>query len=62
MTDLLRGRSIADAEKLMGGFLHLVKGEDAAGLPADDREQLEVMAGFPLFRCGSSARLWHGMP
>jgi nitrogen fixation protein NifU and related proteins len=63
MTDLLRGRSIAEAEKLMGGFLHLVKGEDAAGLPADDREQLEVMAGVSAFpmrvKCATLA--WHAM-
>ena len=63
MTDLLKGRSIADAEKLMGGFLHLVKGEDAAGLPADDREQLEVMAGVSAFpmrvKCATLA--WHAM-
>ena len=63
MTDLLKGRSIADAEKLMGGFLHLVKGEDAAGLPPDDREQLEVMAGVSAFpmrvKCATLA--WHAM-
>ena len=63
MTDLLKGRSIAEAEKLMGGFLHLVKGEDAAGLPADDREQLEVMAGVSAFpmrvKCATLA--WHAM-
>ena len=28
MTDLVKGRTVAEAEKLMGGFLHLVKGED----------------------------------
>ena len=63
MTDLLRDRSIADAEKLMGGFLNLVKGEDAAGLGADDREQLEVMAGVSAFpmrvKCATLA--WHAM-
>jgi nitrogen fixation NifU-like protein len=63
MTDLLKGRSIADAETLMGGFLHLVKGEDAAGLGADDREQLEVMAGVSAFpmrvKCATLA--WHAM-
>ena len=63
MTELLKGRSIAEAEKLMGGFLHLVKGEDAAGLPADDREQLEVMAGVSAFpmrvKCATLA--WHAM-
>ena len=29
MTEMLAGRTVAEAEKLMGGFLHLVKGEDA---------------------------------
>ncbi len=33
----------------MGGFLHLVKGEDAGELDADDRERLEVMAGVSAF-------------
>src|SRR5205807_531384 len=28
MTEMLKGRSVSDAEQLMGGFLHLVKGED----------------------------------
>ncbi len=32
MVDMLKGRSQAEAEKLMQGFLHLVKGEDASGL------------------------------
>jgi nitrogen fixation NifU-like protein len=63
MTDLLKGRSIAEAEKLMGGFLHMVKGEDAPSLPADDREQLEVMAGVSAFpmrvKCATLA--WHAM-
>ena len=63
MTDLLKGRSIAEADKLMGGFLHMVKGEDAAELPADDREQLEVMAGVSAFpmrvKCATLA--WHAM-
>ena len=63
MTELLKGRSIADAETLMGGFLHLVKGEDATDLGADDREQLEVMAGVSAFpmrvKCATLA--WHAM-
>jgi nitrogen fixation NifU-like protein len=63
MTDLLKGRSIAEAEKLLGGFLQLVKGEDAAGLSVDDREQLEVMAGVSAFpmrvKCATLA--WHAM-
>ncbi len=61
MTDLLLGRSKEDAEKLMQGFLHLVKGEDAAGLSADDREILDVMSGlseFPMrVKCATLA--WH---
>ena len=63
MTDMLKGRSIAEAEELMGGFLHLVKGEDACELAADDKEQLEVMAGVSAFpmrvKCATLA--WHAM-
>ena len=44
MTELLRGRSIVEAEQLMGGFLHLVKGEDTAGLNEEDRDRLEGRA------------------
>jgi len=61
MTDMLKGRTAADAEKLMEGFLHLVKGEDASGLSDDDRETLEVMGGiseFPMrVKCATLA--WH---
>ena len=61
MTDMLTGRTLNEAEKLMGGFLHLVKGQDAAQLAADDREQLDVMAGiseFPMrVKCATLA--WH---
>ena len=63
MTDMLKGRSQAEAEKLMTGFLHLVKGEDASDLPEDDRERLEVMGGiseFPMrVKCATLA--WHTM-
>jgi nitrogen fixation NifU-like protein len=63
MTDMLTGRSLAEAEDLMGGFLHLVKGEDASDLGADDRERLEVMAGVSAFpmrvKCATLA--WHTM-
>jgi nitrogen fixation protein NifU and related proteins len=63
MTDLLKGRSIADAERLMGGFLNLVKGEDAVGLAEGDKETLEVMAGVSAFpmrvKCATLA--WHAM-
>jgi nitrogen fixation NifU-like protein len=47
----------------MGGFLHLVKGENANGLAGDDRERLDVMAGvssFPMrVKCATLA--WHTM-
>ena len=61
MTDMMKGRTQADADKLMQGFLHLVKGEDAAGLSEDDRETLDVMGGiseFPMrVKCATLA--WH---
>ncbi len=63
MTDMLIGRSEADAEALMGGFLQLVKGDDVNTLGADDRERLEVMAGVSAFpmrvKCATLA--WHTM-
>jgi nitrogen fixation NifU-like protein len=63
MSELLKGRSEAEAEKLMGGFLHLVKGEDASSLAPNDREHLEVMAGISAFpmrvKCATLA--WHTM-
>ena len=63
MSEMLKGRDVAEAEKLMGGFLHLVKGEVADGLEGDDRETLEVMAGVSAFpmrvKCATLA--WHAM-
>jgi nitrogen fixation NifU-like protein len=63
MTEMLVGRTIAEAEKLMRGFLHLVKGEDAGDLADDDRERLDVMAGVSAFpmrvKCATLA--WHTM-
>ena len=63
MTDMLSGRSVEEAEQLMGGFLHLVKGEGTNGLSPDDRERLEVMAGVSAFpmrvKCATLA--WHTM-
>lgn len=63
MTDMIVGRTVAEAEKLMGGFLHLVKGEDAGELAEDDRERLDVMAGVSAFpmrvKCATLA--WHTM-
>lgn len=61
MTDMLKGRDRDDAEKLMQGFLHLVKGEEAGELSEDDREHLEVMGGLSQFpmrvKCATLA--WH---
>ena len=61
MTEMLKGRTQAEAEKLMEGFLHLVKGEQATGLSEDDREALDVMSGlseFPMrVKCATLA--WH---
>ena len=63
MTDMIVGRRIAEVEKLMGGFLELVKGEAVAGLNEDDREKLDVMAGVSAFpmrvKCATLA--WHTM-
>ncbi|HEY8698897.1 MAG TPA: SUF system NifU family Fe-S cluster assembly protein [Rhizomicrobium sp.] len=63
MTDMLIGRTVDEAEKLMGGFLRLVKGEESDNLPPEDRERLEVMAGVSAFpmrvKCATLA--WHTM-
>ena len=63
MTDMLIGRSVAEAEALMESFVHLVKGEDASGLAEDDLERLSVMAGVSAFpmrvKCATLA--WHTM-
>lgn len=63
MTELLQGRSVGEAERMMGGFLHLVKGEDGPGLDSEDKERLEVMAGVSAFpmrvKCATLA--WHAM-
>ena len=61
MVDMLKGRTAEETQKLMQGFLHLVKGEDASGLSEDDRETLDVMGGiseFPMrVKCATLA--WH---
>lgn len=63
MSEILRGRTVAEAEKLMGGFLELVKGGEPDSLSADDRERLDVMAGVSAFpmrvKCATLA--WHAM-
>jgi len=60
MTDMLVGRTVKEADALMGGFLHLVKGEDS-NLTGEDRERLDVMAGVSAFpmrvKCATLA--WH---
>jgi nitrogen fixation NifU-like protein len=63
MTDMIVDRTVAEAEKLMGGFINLVKGETVEGLNEDDRETLNVMAGVSAFpmrvKCATLA--WHTM-
>jgi nitrogen fixation NifU-like protein len=63
MTELLKGRTIAEAEHLMGGFLSLVRGEDANDLEESDLDHLQVMAGVSAFpmrvKCATLA--WHAM-
>ncbi len=63
MTDMVMGRTVAEADTLMGGFLDLVKGEEAAHLPEDDMDRLNVMAGVSAFpmrvKCATLA--WHTM-
>ena len=61
MTDLLAGKTQDQAERVMQGFLHLVKGEPANDLPEDARAHLEVIGGlseFPMrVKCATLA--WH---
>jgi nitrogen fixation NifU-like protein len=61
MTELVAGKTRDEAARLMEGFLHLVKGEPAGGLPEEAREHLDVMAGiseFPMrVKCATLA--WH---
>jgi nitrogen fixation NifU-like protein len=63
MTDMLSGRTLAEVDNLMDGFIRLVKGESPNGLASDDRERLEVMAGVSAFpmrvKCATLA--WHTM-
>jgi nitrogen fixation NifU-like protein len=64
MADMLMGRNLSEAENLMQGFLHLVKGDGIDdNLDADDRERLDVMAGVSAFpmrvKCATLA--WHTM-
>ncbi|MEE8439246.1 MAG: SUF system NifU family Fe-S cluster assembly protein [Micropepsaceae bacterium] len=63
MSEMLKGRTVEEAEQLMAGFLELVKGGSTQELSADDLENLEVMAGVSAFpmrvKCATLA--WHAM-
>jgi nitrogen fixation NifU-like protein len=63
MSEMLKGRTVAEAGHLMHGFLELVKDGKTEELNDDDRETLEVMAGvseFPMrVKCATLA--WHAM-
>ena len=63
MTDMIVGRTVAEAEKLMDGFVSLVRGEEVHDLNDADREKLDVMAGVSAFpmrvKCATLA--WHTM-
>jgi nitrogen fixation NifU-like protein len=63
MTELVKGRTVKEAERVMGGFLALVKGDDDGGLDESDRDRLQVMAGVSAFpmrvKCATLA--WHAM-
>ena len=63
MSEMLKGRTVEEAEHLMRGFLELVKDGSTEELSGDDREFLEVMAGvseFPMrVKCATLA--WHAM-
>jgi nitrogen fixation NifU-like protein len=63
MTEMIKGRSVAEVEELMGGFLHLVKGENANALQGEDRDRLDVMAGVSAFpmRVKCATLPWHTM-
>lgn len=62
MTDLVLGKSVAEAKALANAFYHLAKGETADGkIAGDDLERIEVMSGvsqFPMrVKCATLA--WH---
>ena len=63
MSEMLKGRTTEEAERLMGGFLQMVKGDAAQALQGEEREHLEVMAGVSAFpmrvKCATLA--WHTM-
>lgn len=63
MTEIVEGRTAAEADALMQAFLRMAKGEPGEELVADDRERLEVLSGvreFPM-RVKCATLPWHTM-
>lgn len=66
MTELLKGKTAAEAETLFGAFHHLCTHDDPPSVPApleDDFDRLQVMSGvrhYPMrVKCATLA--WHTM-
>lgn len=63
MTELLKGKTLADAEKLFGTFHDLVTGDPASEVDAEALGKLAIFAGvreFPMrIKCATLA--WHTM-
>jgi nitrogen fixation NifU-like protein len=66
MTDLVKGKSVADAERLFQSFHHLCTDDEVAAAPEgleDEMDSLQVLAGvreFPMrVKCATLA--WHTM-
>jgi nitrogen fixation NifU-like protein len=63
MTELVKGKPVAEAKALMDAFVHLAKGEalNGAALGDEELERLKVMSGvsqFPMrVKCATLA--WH---
>lgn len=63
MTEVIKGRTEAEAREIFAGFLKLVKGEEDFIDVGDDSEKLMMLAGvreFPMrVKCATLA--WHAM-
>ncbi len=63
MTELVKGKPVAEARALMDAFVHLAKGEalNGAAIDEEDLERLKIMSGvsrFPMrVKCATLA--WH---
>lgn len=63
MTELVLGKTVEEAHRLMEAFVHLTKGEpiEMTGVSEDDLDRLQVMSGvsqFPMrVKCATLA--WH---